>query len=210
MSLQAPGTVNGWVRRCRKEGSEGERKKKKKSHPNNFHPVGAKMQITDQRGLEWKLARLGENIIKPRLYMYVQDVRQTCWTQVMELTCTWTLPPTATIISPPAFSQDYSMYSTLESNLLLPYSTFLPFLFPSTSVCKGFSRASECAVCTNLPSKPWRIPLLRVDTELMFGSCAAACSHVGPVQRDAFQPVTEQDNKRRWDVHEASEKLCRL
>lgn len=36
-----------------------ERKKKKKSHPNNFYPVGAKMQITDQRGLEWKLARLG-------------------------------------------------------------------------------------------------------------------------------------------------------
>lgn len=169
MSLQASGTVNGWVRRCRKEGSEGE--KKKKSHPNNFHPVGAKMQITDQRGLEWKLARLGENIIKPGLYMYVQDVRQTCWTQVMELTCTWTLPPTATIISLPAFSQDYSMYSTLESNLLSPYSSFLPFLFLPTCVYKGSSRASQCAVYTdtNLLSKQWQIPLLHVDTELMFG-----------------------------------------
>lgn len=72
----------------REREEEEEEKKKKKSHPNNFHPVGTKMQITDQRGLEWKLARLGENIIKPGLYMYVQDVRQTCWTQVMELTCT--------------------------------------------------------------------------------------------------------------------------
>lgn len=146
-------------------------RKKKKSHPNNFHPVGAKMQITDQRGLEWKLARLGENIIKPGLYMYVQDVRQTCWTQVMELTCTWTLPPTATIISLPAFSQDYSMYSTLESNLLSPYSSFLPFLFLPTCVYKGSSRASQCAVYTdtNLLSKQWQIPLLHVDTELMFG-----------------------------------------
>lgn len=129
------------------------------------------MQITDQRGLEWKLARLGENIIKPGLYMYVQDVRQTCWTQVMELTCTWTLPPTATIISLPAFSQDYSMYSTLESNLLSPYSSFLPFLFLPTCVYKGSSRASQCAVYTdtNLLSKQWQIPLLHVDTELMFG-----------------------------------------
>ena len=65
-----------------------EMREKKKSHPNNFHPVGANMQITDQRGLEWKLARLGENIIKLGLYMCVQDVRETCWTQVMELTCT--------------------------------------------------------------------------------------------------------------------------
>lgn len=91
MSLQAPGTVNGRARRCRKEGSEGggeRERERKKSNPNNFHPVGAKMQITDQRGLEWKLVRLGENIIKSGLYMYVQDVRQTCWTQVMELTCT--------------------------------------------------------------------------------------------------------------------------
>lgn len=70
-----------------KEGNEGSGGEKK-SHPNNFHPVGAKMQITDQRGLEWKAARLGENIIKQGLYMYVQDVRETCWTQVMELTCT--------------------------------------------------------------------------------------------------------------------------
>lgn len=87
MSLHAPGMVNGRARRCRKEAREREGERKK-SNPNNFHPVGAKMQITDQRGLEWKLVRLGKNIIKSGLYMYVQDVRQTCWTQVMELTCT--------------------------------------------------------------------------------------------------------------------------
>lgn len=179
MSLQAPGTVNGWVRRCRKEGSEGERKKK--SNPNNFHPVGAKMQITDQRGLEWKLARLGGNIIKLGLYMYVQDARQTCWTRVMELTCTWTLPPTppsptATIISLPAFCSDYSMYSTPESNLLSLYSTFLSVLFLSSSFYEGFSWAGEGAVYTdtNLLSKRWRIPLLRVACMLTLNWCLAA------------------------------------
>lgn len=72
----------------KRKGVRERKKKKKKSHPHNFHPVGAKMQITDQRGLEWKLVRLEENIIKLGLYMYVQDVRETCWTQVMELTCT--------------------------------------------------------------------------------------------------------------------------
>lgn len=79
--VQAPGT-RGRVR--------------EKSHPNNFHPVGAEMQMTDQRGLEWKIARLEENITEPGLYMYVEDVRETCWTQVMELTCTGTLTPAAT------------------------------------------------------------------------------------------------------------------
>lgn len=63
------------------------------------------------------------------------------------------------------------MYSTLESNLLSPYSSFLPFLFLPTCVYKGSSRASQCAVYTdtNLLSKQWQIPLLHVDTELMFG-----------------------------------------
>lgn len=43
-------------------------------------------------------------------------------------------PPAATIISLPAFSQDYSMYSTLESNLLSLYSTFLSLQFLTASV----------------------------------------------------------------------------
>ena len=49
-----------WVseKRCRRE-------EKKKSHPNNFCPLASKMQITDQRGLEWKTGEIGENIIKP-------------------------------------------------------------------------------------------------------------------------------------------------
>lgn len=62
------------------------------------------------------------------------------------------------------------MYSTLESNLVSPYTTFLPFVF--LSVCIAFSSASESAVYTdtNLLSKQWRIPLLHVDSELLFGN----------------------------------------
>lgn len=44
--------------------------------------------MADQRRLEWKVVRLEENIIKLGLYMYVVDVGETCWTQVMEVTCT--------------------------------------------------------------------------------------------------------------------------
>lgn len=74
----------------RKEGNEIERESggEKISHPNNFYPLGVEMQMTDQRGLQWKRARLGENVIKLGLYMYVGDMRETRWTQVMELTCT--------------------------------------------------------------------------------------------------------------------------
>lgn len=46
-----------------------EREREKKSNPNNFYPLGAEMQIADQRGLDWKRARLGGNIIKPGLYI---------------------------------------------------------------------------------------------------------------------------------------------
>lgn len=157
-------------------------KGKKKSHPNNFHPVGAKMQITDQRRLEWKLARLGRNIIKPGLYMYVQVVRETCWTQVMELTCTWTLPPTATIIFLLAFSQGWSVYSTVESNSVSPYAT----LSPPPPLCllqsmfrKSFSRASNCLVYTDL-HKCWGL------------ATANGCLRVALYIKTLFPPLSEQ------------------
>ena len=124
------------------------------------------MQITDQRGLEWEIARLGESIIKPRLYMYVQDARQTRWTQVMELTCTRLPPPRIT-----ARRVHWKAIHYLCTVHISPlcFSHFVFIRAPREALNVQFSQTRT------LLSKQWPIPLLHVDTALMLGSCMAAC-----------------------------------
>lgn len=90
MSLQASGTVKGVSEKMQKRRQRGREREREKKNLIQiiFTPWALKCKSQIKEVWNGKLARLEENIIKLGLYMYVQDVRETRWTQVMELTCT--------------------------------------------------------------------------------------------------------------------------
>lgn len=94
------------------------------------------------------------------------------------------------------------MYSTLESNLVSPYSAFLPV---------AFSSGSECIVYTIHLSKQCQIPLSHVDTLLTTMACLHAAFFFsllrGNVSGSEADSSSSNNNSGCWNVCLSDEEL---